>query len=276
MGTRMRPRTVMLSAALVLSARRAGRTGDARGLAPPRPHGSPTRRPARIHALAAEVRGRPSAVRDDLAERRRRPRHGEDQLHAHRAGDRPPEDRPHTQPPRGHLREDRDLRAGAARVQLEPRPDDRPAHLSHAPRRQGRRRKPAHLRGGKRRDRPSAVGTRDPRARRRGRVHARKLRAGRDGHARGRDRRERAVAPDLPRRAGGRADVQRHVDERRAHNGSGQRRLVEPRPAGHGPGADRAVGLRRSTSRSSPTRTGGSASPHSCSARHSSGSRGSR
>ena len=84
------------------------------------------------------------------------------------------------------------------------------------------------------------------------------------------------VAAGLPRRARGRSDVQRHADERRPGDGAGERRLVGPRSARHGPGADRSSGPPGSTSRSSPTRTVASASPPSCSAPPSSERRASR
>ena len=121
----MRPRTVMLSAALVLTfAALAVPATQADSLL--RDRTAPQLVGLRAYTLSpAEVRRRPAAVRDDLAERRRRARHGQDQLHAHRASNGTTPDRTDVESPRGDLREDRDLRAGSPRVQLEPRSDNR-------------------------------------------------------------------------------------------------------------------------------------------------------
>ncbi len=126
-----------------------------------------------------------------------------------------------------------------------PEPDDRAANVSDPARRHGRGEQPAHVRREQRRDRSAADDARDPGARRGRRLHPRELRSRRDRHAQGRDRRPRAVAAGVPCRAGGRPDLQRHADERRAGDGSGQRRVVEPRPAGNDPRPDRRLAVGR-------------------------------
>ena len=110
--------------------------------------------PARVHALVAEVRGRPASVRHDLAERRSSAGYRQDRLHPHRARDGSPQRHAHDQPPDHGVRDLGHPRPGPPRIHVVSASDDRTAHLSDAARGRGRGRQPAQLRRRERRDRP--------------------------------------------------------------------------------------------------------------------------